>query len=189
MKFPQGEGSAVIHRKKNRPALQRRDILTDSLMSFFIFYIFFIGNLPSSSSTQFLVVLFFLAFYTDFFTSKHFLLGLLGFLFLFLSHFSECVDFTYSSFFLFFSGIFHESSTVLFFFLVLFYLAGLHCLLRMHAISSCVGDTWQRLWRDDFTHNGKQVVNRLKIPQGLSTLMFRRWSEVPSRGGVRGDSP
>ncbi len=40
-----------------------------------------------------------------------------------------------------------------------------------------------------FTHNGKQVVNRLKIPQGLSTLMFRRWSEVPSRGGVRGDSP
>ena len=66
---------------------------------------------------------------------------------------------------------------------------GLLCLLRMHAISSCVGDTWQRLWRDDFTHNGKQVVNRLKIPQGLSTLMFRRWSEVPSRGGVRGDSP
>ena len=66
---------------------------------------------------------------------------------------------------------------------------GLLCLLRMHAINSCVGDAWQRLWRDDFTHNGKQVVNRLKIPQGLSTLMFRRWSEVPSRGGVRGDSP
>ncbi len=66
---------------------------------------------------------------------------------------------------------------------------GLLCLLRMHAISSCEGDTWQRLWWDDFTHNGKQVVNRLKIPQGLSTLMFRRWSEVPSRGGVRGDSP
>ena len=36
-------------------------------------------------------------------------------------------------------------------------------------------------------HNGKQVVNRLKIPQGLSALMFRRWSEVPSRGGGRGD--
>ena len=66
---------------------------------------------------------------------------------------------------------------------------GLLCLLRMHVINTCVGDTWQRLWRDDFTHNGKQVVNRLKIPQGLSTLMFRRWSEVPSRGGVRGDSP
>ncbi len=40
-----------------------------------------------------------------------------------------------------------------------------------------------------FTHNGKQVVNRLKIPQGLSTLLFHRWSEVPSMGGVRGDSP
>ena len=40
----------------------------------------------------------------------------------------------------------------------------------------------------DFTHKRKQVVNRLKIPQGLSTLMFHRWSEVPSRGGVHGDS-
>ena len=35
----------------------------------------------------------------------------------------------------------------------------------------------------------KQVVNRLKIPQGLSTLLFHQWSEVPSRGGVRSDSP
>ena len=33
------------------------------------------------------------------------------------------------------------------------------------------------------------MVNRLKIPQGLSTPLFHRWSEVPSRGGVRGDSP
>ena len=33
------------------------------------------------------------------------------------------------------------------------------------------------------------MVNRLKIPQGLSTLLFHRWSEVPSRGGVHGDSP
>ena len=41
----------------------------------------------------------------------------------------------------------------------------------------------------DFTHNRKQVVNRLKIPQGLSTLLLHRWSEVPSRGGVHGDSP
>ena len=41
----------------------------------------------------------------------------------------------------------------------------------------------------DFTHKCKQVVNRLKIPQGLSTLLFHRWSEVPSRGGVHGDSP
>ena len=39
------------------------------------------------------------------------------------------------------------------------------------------------------SHNRKQVVNRLKIPQGLSTLLFHRWSEVPSRGEVRGDSP
>ena len=64
-------------------------------------------------------------------------------LFLGLSLFSDSVDFSYSkgSLFLFFSEIFHASSTVLFFFLVLFYLAGLHCLLRMHAINSCVGDT------------------------------------------------
>ena len=46
-----------------------------------------------------------------------------------------------------------------------------------------------QLWQGDFPHNCKQVVNRLKIPQGLSTLLFHRWSEVPSRGGVRGDSP
>ena len=45
------------------------------------------------------------------------------------------------------------------------------------------------LWQGDFTHNGKQVVIRLKIPQGLSTLLFHWWSEVPSRGGVRGDTP
>ena len=38
-------------------------------------------------------------------------------------------------------------------------------------------------------HYRKQVVNRLKIPQGLSTLLFHQWSEVPSRGGVHGDSP
>ena len=43
-----------------------------------------------------------------------------------------------------------------------------------------------RLWQGDCTR--KQVVNRLKIPQGLSTLFFHRWSEVPSRGGVCDDS-
>ena len=32
------------------------------------------------------------------------------------------------------------------------------------------------------------MVNRLKIPQGLSTSLFHWWSEVPSRGGVCGDS-
>ena len=49
VKFPQREWSAVIHRKKNRPALQRHDIKV----------FFFIGNLLRSSPTQFLVVLFF----------------------------------------------------------------------------------------------------------------------------------
>ena len=77
MKFPQGEGSAVIHRKKNRPALQRREILTVFLVSFFLFLSFFsIGNLLSSSCTHFLVVLFFIAFYAAPFSSKHFFLGL-----------------------------------------------------------------------------------------------------------------
>ena len=65
------------------------------------------------------------------------------------SLFSDSVDFSYSggsffvfehsvsmsgSFFVFFSGIFHASSTVLFLFLVLFFLAGLLCILRMHAL-------------------------------------------------------
>ncbi len=63
----------MIHRKKNRPALQGRDILTVFLVPFFFFLI---GNLLSSFSTQFLVVLFFIAFYTAPFSSKHFLLGI-----------------------------------------------------------------------------------------------------------------
>ena len=44
----------MIHRKKNRPALQRRDSSTVSLVSSL-----FLGNLLRSSSSQFLVVLFF----------------------------------------------------------------------------------------------------------------------------------
>ena len=44
------------------------------------------------------------------------------------------------------------------------------------------------LRQNEFICVGKQVVNRLKIPMGLSTAMFRRWSEVPWRGGVRDDS-
>ena len=52
-----------------------------------------------------------------------------------------------------------------------------------------VGDMCHSMWQGGFTRNRKQEVNRLKIPQGLSTLLFHRWSEVPSRGGVRGDSP
>ena len=64
-------------------------------------------------------------------------------LFLELSVFGDSVDFNYSegSFFLFLSGTFHVTSTVLFFFLVLFFLAGLHCLLTMRALNSCVGGT------------------------------------------------
>ena len=58
----------MIHRKKNRPALQRHDILTVSLVDFsssFFFFLFFLGggglieNFFKSSSTQFLVFLFF----------------------------------------------------------------------------------------------------------------------------------
>ena len=38
-------------------------------------------------------------------------------------------------------GFFFDAfSTVLFFFLVQFFLAGLRCLLTMHALNSCVGD-------------------------------------------------
>ena len=69
----------MIHRKNNRPALQRRDILTVSLVSFggvffLFFFLFLIGNLLRSSSTQLLVVLLFLAFYTALFSSKYFFL-------------------------------------------------------------------------------------------------------------------
>ena len=238
MKFPQGEGSAVIHRKKNRPALQRHDIWTVSLGSSFCFHL--IGHLLKSSPTQFLVVLFFIALYTSPFSSEHFFWGLsvrslstqlfclvvllllplsmtsfsyVGLLSLFwvrLFH-ALCLSHLPSSSFL--EGLFSEQfaelgSVHLLAFSVrscslaflssgslclaicrAVFIAELHCPQRMHVLNSCVGDIWQRLWRDGFTHNGKQVVNRLKIPQGLSTLMFRRWSEVPSRGGVRGDSP
>ena len=70
-------------------------------------------------------------------------LVLLGGLFLGLSLFSDSVDFSYSEgffCFFFFSVIFHASSTMVFFFLVLVVLVGLHCLLRIPALNSCVGD-------------------------------------------------
>ena len=156
MKFPQGEGSAVIHRKKNTCFTKTWHF--DCLFSCcFLSFFFFFRELAFKHSA---------------FSSKHFFLRLI-FLIL-LGAFS--LVFFYRAFL---SGSVLSSTPYI----------GLLCLLRINAINSCVGDTWQRLWRDDFTHNGKQVVNRLKIPQGLSTLMFRRWSEVPSRGGVRGDSP
>ena len=71
----------VIHRKKNRPALQRHDIWTVSLGSSFCFHL--IGHLLKSSPTQFLVVLFFIALYTSPFSSEHFFLGLFFFFFFF----------------------------------------------------------------------------------------------------------
>ena len=58
----------MIHRKKNRPALQRRDILTISLVSSCF------RNLLRSSLTLDLVVLFFIACYTFLFSLKHFFL-------------------------------------------------------------------------------------------------------------------
>ena len=61
MKFPQGEGSTVIHRKKNR---------------LHIYNSIFSNGICFSSFTQFLVALFFSAFYTAPFSSKHFFLGL-----------------------------------------------------------------------------------------------------------------
>ena len=65
-----------------------------------------------------------------------------------LSLFSDSVEFSFSkgSFFLIFSGLFRGSSSpALFFFLSGSVLSstpyiGLLCLLRMHAINSCVGD-------------------------------------------------
>ena len=69
----------MIHRKKNAPALQRLDISTVSIMSFFFFsvFLFLIGNLLKSSSIKFIVVLFVLAWYTAPFSSRHFFFGLL----------------------------------------------------------------------------------------------------------------
>ena len=46
-----------------------------------------------------------------------------------------------------------------------------------------------RLTKCDSTCACKEVTNRLMIPQGLSTLLFCRWSESSPRGGVHCDSP
>ena len=141
----------------------------------------FIRNLLSSFCIQFLAVLFFIAFYTDPFSSKHFFLGLfvrsfstqlfflvvLHLLLLSRTAFS-CVGLLS----LFWVWLFLRAFSWIFFYRAFLsgsvlsstpYI-GLLCLPRMHAVNSCVRDTWQRLWREDFTHNGKQVVNRLKIP-------------------------
>ena len=78
----------MIHHKKNRPALQRRDILTVSLVSSCF------RNLLRSSSTQVLVAVFFFAFHIARFSSKHFFLGL------FLRSLSTQLFFLVASFFL-----------------------------------------------------------------------------------------
>ncbi len=63
----------MIHRKKNRPALQRRDILTVSLASFYLFlFFYFLPSLLRSTSTQVLVTVLFLLFNTARFSSKYF---------------------------------------------------------------------------------------------------------------------
>ena len=67
----------MIHRKKNRPALQRRDMfdcLFSAFSSSFFLLLFLTGNLLKSSSTQFLVVLFF----TAPFSSEHFRVSVLS---------------------------------------------------------------------------------------------------------------
>ena len=45
------------------------------------------------------------------------------------------------------------------------------------------------LTKCDLTCTRKEVTNRLKIPWGLSTLLFCRWSEGSPRGGVHCDLP
>ena len=66
--------------------------------------------------------------------------------------------------------------------------AVIHCMKKylLYKDATCLCSPCHRLWQGDCTC--KQVEKRLKIPQGLSTLLFHWWSEVPSRGGVRSDS-
>ena len=42
---------------------------------------------------------------------------------------------------------------------------------------------WHSLWESDFTCHREQVVNRLKIPQGLSTLYFAGGVKFPHGEG------
>ena len=110
---------------------------------------------------------------------------------LILNAFFCCFFFFFFSFFLFFFFFFAFFPYALILYpallVVLFWLAFLSVSLPLVCFSGVVH--MSQPVASDFTHNCKQVVNRLKIPQGLSTLLFHRWSEVPSRGGVHGDSP
>ena len=42
---------------------------------------------------------------------------------------------------------------------------------------------WHSLWESDFICHREQVVNRLKIPQGLSTLFFAGGVKFPQGEG------
>ena len=141
---------------------------------------FFIGNLLNSSSIQFLVVLFFLAFYTALFSSKHLAFSAracsLAFLSLWVSFLA--ISRAVLIYLVLFSGLskaflslvillisaflrpyFSYSSQGFFvglllprlfiYFIIIFFdgsvlsstpYVELPCLLRMHAINSCVGD-------------------------------------------------
>ena len=91
-----------------------------------------------------------------------------------------------------FPNIFDTKSLLLLLFLYFGFLFRFQLRQFGHVLQTAFGGMFCRCgskWQCDFTHNRKQVVNRLKIPQGLPTSLFHRWSEVPSRGGVRGDSP
>ena len=107
---------------------------------------------------------FFLWLFVRSFSTQLFFLVLFSGLFSGLSLLSDSVDFSYSkgSFFLIFSGLFVGLLLPRFFFFFFFFFLlfffflfsgsvlsntpyiGLLCLLRMHAINSCVGDTRQR---------------------------------------------
>ena len=179
MKFPQGEGSAVIHRKKNDLLYKDATCLCHSFSRLWVLFLvglfllalslapssvlgaFSVLFMPSSTELFFLMVLFFLT-----------LRGRFLFWMLVIRFFLR-----YS--YLFFSCCKHTVGLLWFDIVSL----SSHCFFRRRRHVSRPVAGWFH------SRNRKQVVNRLKIPQGLSTLLFHRWSEVPSRGGVRGDSP
>ena len=187
MKFPQGEGSAVIHRKKN-DLLYKDATCHSSWPCDFIHSVTFFSSLFSIlllllSLLILPVMAFSLAFYYQVLFHCWVVLfqGQLSSLIV-AFHGFFCGSFYFECFL---SGLFLTPSSHLFLWFVSF-----GCFLGSSLLSVLfqgIVHMRHRLWQGDC--NRKQVVNRLKIPQGLSTLLFHRWSEVPSRGGVRGDSP
>ena len=59
-----------------------------------------------------------------------------------------------------------------------------NCFLFFYKNATCFCHS---LWQGDFSRDHEQMVNRLKIPQ-VCPHCYLRSTEVPSRGGVRGDS-